>query len=525
MEKNIARICVPVCVKRASELTDGIRRASEVADIIELRLDCLNQPELRLAINSLPYLLEGASKPFILTFRPREEGGYREIDLNERLNFWRHINESPARAAGFSDIEASLLKSLSNAPVKLGRESLICSFHDFAQVHSDLEEIYERMAATPARMLKIAVQADDAIDCLPVVRLLDRARRDGREIIAIAMGQAGVATRILGPSRGAFLTYGSLDDESSTAPGQLTVEELREVYRIDQINQQTEIMGLIGNPVGHSISPQIQNAAFAAAETDAVYIPFEVRDLTAFMRRMAHPRSREINWKMRGLSVTAPHKSAIMQHLDWIEPAAKEIGAVNTVVVEADELRGFNTDASGFIEPLRKPFGSLEGSRCAIIGAGGGAKSAVWALQREGASVTLFARDPEAARRLAEKCGINCSALTGAAFNNFDLVVNATPVGTRGPSEGETVAAAEQLRGVRVVYDLVYNPVETEFIRQARAAGCEVLGGLEMLIAQACEQFKLWTGRNAPEETMRAAAIKSLARPERGHPAGILLGS
>jgi len=525
MEKNIARICVPVCVKRASELADGIRRASEVADLIELRLDCLDEPELRLVINSLPDLLEGASKAFILTFRPCEEGGYRKSDLNERLNFWSEVAGSPAKVADFSDIEASLLTSLTNAQVNLRRESLICSFHNFAQVRSDLEGIYERMAASPARILKIAVQADDVIDCLPVFHLLERARRDGREIIAIAMGQAGVATRILGPSRGAFLTYASLDDESSTAPGQLTADELREVYRLDQINQQTEIMGLIGNPVGHSISPQMQNAAFAAAETDAVYIPFEVRDLAAFMRRMAHPRSREIDWKMRGLSVTAPHKTAIMQHLDWIEPAAREIGAVNTVIVETDELRGFNTDASGFIKPLGKLFGSLERARCAIIGAGGAAKSAVWALQREGASVTLFARDLEAARRLAEKRDVDCSALAGAAFNGFDLVVNATPVGTRGLSEGETVAATEQLRGVRVVYDLVYNPVETEFIRQARASGCEVLGGLEMLIAQACDQFTLWTGRNAREETMREVAIKSLARPERGHPAGIFLGS
>ena len=513
MEKTIAKICVPVCVSRASELPQAIGRAAESGDIIELRLDCLEPDQLRLACRDLGALRQTASCPLIVTLRPDEQGGHRAIDREGRLNFWLTENNCQSQLPDFVDVEADLLAGKPQDAERLvrhlGPERIICSHHDFAGVPSNLEETYEQMAATPAGILKIAVQADDATDCLPVFKLLDRAQRDGREMIAIAMGEAGVATRILGPSRGAFLTYASLDNETATAEGQLTARELREVYRIDQINQQTEIMGLVGRPVSHSISPHIQNAAFAAAGVNAVYIPFEVRDAGTFVRRMVDPRSREIDWKLRGLSVTAPHKSSVMQHLDWIEPAAREIGAVNTIVVAGNELHGHNTDAEAFMHPLRNLFGSLSGSRCAIIGAGGAARSAIWALQKEHASVSLFARDIEKARLLAEEFNIECYPLQDADFNGFDILVSASPLGTRGSGENETPAVSQQLRGVRLVYDLVYNPPETRLMREARAAGCEVFGGLEMLIVQAGEQFKLWIDRQPDREVMRLAAINA----------------
>ncbi len=454
----------------------------------------------------------------ILTLRPVESGGRRPISVEDRFNFrvsqvWQHGGSK--REPDFWDLESDLAFLLQGR----GREGsiiasfnpsdwrrTICSYHDFAGVPPDVERIYEQMASTPARIVKIAVQANDVTECLPVFGLLQRARAAGREIIAIAMGQAGIATRILGPSRGAFLTYGALDAESATAPGQITARELREVYRIDQINERTEITGLMGLPVAHSVSPHIHNAAFAAADVDAVYIPFEVRDAEAFIQRMGHPRTRELNWKLRGLSVTAPHKSAVMSELDWIEPAAKEIGAVNTIVVQDNELHGYNTDAAAFIKSLGRRFASLDGCRCAIIGAGGAARAALWALRREGARVGLFARNLETTKPLAERFQVDCQALEKARLDGFDVVVNATPLGSRGQDESETPAVADQLRGVRLVYDLVYNPPETRFMREARAAGCESIGGLDMLITQAAEQFKLWTGREANVEVMRAAA-------------------
>lgn len=515
-QANPVRVCVPVCVERARELQPAIARAAEIADIVELRLDCLPESELAVARRDISAALATRPRPIILTLRPKEFGGRRPISVAERLKFrqvWPIGGEK--QEPDFWDLESDLAFLLQrrekedpiipNFEFSDWRRS-ICSCHDFAGIPSDIDRIYEQMASTPARILKIAVQANDVTDCLPVFRLLQRARAAGREIIAIAMGQAGIATRILGPSRGAFLTYGALDQESATAPGQITARELREVYRIDRINRHTEINGLMGLPAAHSISPHIHNAAFAAAAVDAVYIAFEVRDAAAFIRRMVHPRTREIDWMLRGLSVTAPHKSAVMPQLDCIEPAAKAIGAVNTIVVQNHELHGYNTDAEAFIKALRRRFAPLDGCRCAIIGAGGAARAVLWALRREGARVRLFTRSLETAKPLAERFQIDCQALEKARFNGFDVVINTTPLGSRGRDENETPAVADQLRGVRLVYDLVYNPAETRLMREAGAAGCETIGGLEMLLAQAAAQFKLWTGQEPNVEVMEAAA-------------------
>ena len=517
MEKSLVRICVPVCVRRASELVSAIGRAAEVADIVELRLDCLPDNELEVATPSLAGFLKMTSVPTILTLRSAEQGGHTSADYEARRRFWSSLKNLPGNS--LIDLELDLLRHLlappSNAASWIDWSRVICSHHDFGGVPVDLDKIYERMAATPARILKIAVQADDATDCLPIFRLLERARREGREMIAIAMGQAGIMTRILGPSRGSFLTYGSLDDAGATAPGQLTARDMRDVFRIDRIDQETEVIGLIGEPVGHSLSPHIHNAAFAAGQVNAVYISFEVKNAIQFMHRMAHPQSRELDWNLRGLSVTAPHKSVVLNCLDWVDPAAKEIGAVNTILIQKDELHGYNTDAAGFIEPLRRKLGSLKDARCAIIGAGGAARAALWALRNEGAQAALFVRDPDKARPVSEEFEIDFHQLSGASFDGFDILVNATPLGTRGDREPDTAATADQFRGVRLAYDLVYNPVETRFLREARAAGCETLGGIEMLLAQAVEQFKLWRSKlwiaKEPDlEVMRAAALRGL---------------
>ena len=262
----------------------------------------------------------------------------------------------------------------------------------------------------------------------------------------------------------------------------------------------------MGLPVGHSISPWMHNAAFEAMAINAVYLPFEVRDVKGFIKRMIHPRTRELDWNFRGLSVTAPHKSAVMDQLDWIDPAAEGIGAVNTIVVEDGGLHGYNTDARGLIKPLAQKFGELRGARCAVLGAGGAARAALWGLSQEGAELTVFARNTTKAEVLAEKFDATLGTSGEAGFDGFDVVINTTPLGTVGEFEAETPATAHQLRGARLAYDLVYNPTETLFLREAKEAGCETLGGLSMLIAQAAEQFRLWTGADAPEGVMYEAA-------------------
>jgi 3-dehydroquinate dehydratase/shikimate dehydrogenase len=310
---------------------------------------------------------------------------------------------------------------------------------------------------------------------------------------------------VLAPAFGSALTYGSLAPGRETAPGQLSARELRDVYRVQSLDRETAVMGLVGKPVSHSLSPHMHNAAFDARRMNAVYVPFDVSDVSAFVRRMARPETRELRWNLRGFSVTAPHKSAIVGHLDRVEPHAAEMGAVNTVVIEGGELRGYNTDARAALAPFEGLI-ELKDSRVAIIGAGGAARALLWGLRSQGAHVTVFARDTERARATAEAFGAEVEQSEGAGFAGFDLVVNATPLGTRGALEGETPADASQLRGARLAYDLVYNPARTRFIKEAEAAGCETLGGLAMLVAQAAAQFELWTGTAAPIEVMHAAA-------------------
>jgi 3-dehydroquinate dehydratase/shikimate dehydrogenase len=508
MEAKQPRICVSICERTVDEIKLAAMRAAESADMIELRLDCLDQSLGVETLRDVKAFLPGISVPVIVTYRPTEQGGQSNLSAKLRLLFW--LFNRPA--ADFFDVEFDIATapSVFDTDKHLDWTRVISSYHNFRGVPDDLVGTYERMSNTRARILKFAVQADDVVDCLTVFQLLERGLKAGHEMIAIAMGTSGLATRILGPSRGAFLTYASLTDDKPTAPGQISVDELRQVYRIDKINRQTQVIGLVGLPVSHSISPQIHNASFESLELNAVYIPFEVKNLNEFVGRMVHPRTRELDWNMRGLSITAPYKSVVMDQLDWIDPAAREIGAVNTIVAEGDELHGYNTDASGFLEALSNLVGELKGLRCAVIGTGGAARTAVWSLRRQSAEVTVFARNGPRAKALAGTFGARWEKLDGADFKDFAVVINATPLGTAGQWETETPAIASQLAGARFVYDLVYNPASTRFMREAQSVGCETLGGLGMLVAQAQEQFRLWTGVAAPARVMREAAVRAL---------------
>jgi 3-dehydroquinate dehydratase / shikimate dehydrogenase len=512
----MAQICVPVCAPRIEEMRRLAKRAAAAGDLVELRLDYLPERELSQSSEAINEIIKLSERPTILTLRPAEFGGGRAIGIEERL---ARLEQNWASHPGtLSDLELDLVLVLQERDKEgndrpgssVNWDRTICSFHDFAGIPSDIGQLYQRMAATPARILKIAVQADDATNCLAVFCLLERAKQDGREMIGIAMGAAGIMTRILGPSRGSFLTYGSIDDETATAPGQLTARELHKLYRIDQLDSQTQIFGIIGNPVNHSLSPRIHNAAFAAANLNAVYLPLQVHDLVEFMRRMAHPKTRELDWNLRGLSVTAPHKSGVMGQLDWVDPAAQKIGAVNTILVQGDQLLGYNTDAEGFIAPLRATFGSLAGSRCAVIGAGGAARAVLWAIHSDGGKVKVFARNGTKAKELADEYSAECQAIGSESLADFDIVINTTPLGTRGEQQDESPVTAAQLRGVRLAYDLVYNPIETRFLREARQAGCETLSGIGMLLSQAAQQFQLWTGENADTQVMRTAVLTAI---------------
>jgi 3-dehydroquinate dehydratase/shikimate dehydrogenase len=390
---------------------------------------------------------------------------------------------------------------------------VICSYHDFHEVPQNLENIYESLKKTGADIVKIAVHTDDVSEGLPVWKLLKKTKTEDKQLISIAMGEAGKWTRILGLAYGAPMTYAALETGKEVAPGQISAEELRDVYRVKELTEETEIYGVIGDPISHSLSPHMQNAAFNAAGVDAVLVPFAVKDLDAFITRFLP----ESGLNIKGFAVTIPHKQAIMKYLHKIDETAQKIGAVNTVKIVEGKLFGYNTDAAGFITPLKNNYGKLNGAKASILGAGGAARACVYALRNEGAEITVFARDVKKAAPLAKEFGVELMQLpiTGCQlpFTGSDIVVNATPLGMKGEFSGQSPAVFSQLKNVSVVYDLVYNPGVTNFIKEAEKAGvATVIGGLDMLVEQGREQFKIWTGKDASKEKMSRAVSEKIGQ-------------
>ncbi|MFN0084121.1 MAG: shikimate dehydrogenase [Blastocatellia bacterium] len=505
-------ICVPITETRSDLFLGAIAEAARVADVIELRLDYPPAEELARLREALGSRRVGEGRRLLFTFRPREQGGRRDLTLEERESFWRGLPANVVGRGDFVDFEMDLAERFAAAGSPVPWERVICSWHSFDETPADLIARYDRMARTPAAVVKIATQARSAGDCLRLFELIDHAR-GLKPVIALGMGMPGLMTRLLALSRGAMLTFGALRHGAESAGGQPTVGELIDQYRVRELTRETEILGIIGNPVGHSRSPSMHNAALRALGRDGVYLPFEVDDVDDFVRDFVRPATRRLDWRLRGLSVTIPHKRAILRHLDRIDETARRIGAVNTLVVEGEELHGYNTDVTGAMQPLDRRM-PVRGARVAVIGAGGSARAVCFGVREREADVTVYARDPEKARLLAEEFGARAAPIE-AFRGEADILINCTPIGMHGHSEGRSPLRAESLRGVRLVYDLIYTPEETALLRAARAAGCATLGGMEMLLAQAGEQFRLWTGLPAPLDVMGASILQ---REHHGQP-------
>ncbi|HJQ69161.1 MAG TPA: shikimate dehydrogenase [Blastocatellia bacterium] len=496
-----ARVCAVITEETTAAARARMREAAQAADMIEIRLDYLRDFDFTKPEN-LGSLLEDKPLPVIITCRSADEGGRQMIDDEIRL---RLLVEGARRGADYCDIEAAHYEQAARLAPDTSR--LIVSHHNFRETPPNPYEIYDRLSRLPAAVHKIVTQARGVSDTLSIFSLLKRAREDGRNLIAIAMGEPGVITRILGPAEGSYLTYGSLARGAESAPGQLTCRELKNTYRVDHLSRETAITGIIGRPVSQSASPAMHNAAFRECDLDFVYLPIEVDDLEQFFTRFVREETRDIDWRLRGLSVTIPHKTAVIPLLDEVDETAREVGAVNTVVAERGRLKGYNTDVEGAIEPLERVC-AIKGETFGVIGAGGAARAVVFGLQKRGARVTLFARDP--ARALAESAGVEVHPIDDLESSNVRVIINTTPVGMRGRDESSSPIGPEAFKGRLAAYDLVYNPLETKFLKDARAAGCLTISGIEMLVAQGARQFELWTAGEAPADLMRAAALEQL---------------
>jgi len=505
---NQGRICVSICARTIAELIERAGAVRGHGDLRELRFDCLEKDELaadvfdKLKTNLALIFSQVDSEMCVTTFRPKEHGGNRDLSPLERSNFWN---------AGFETEFADLEEDLVDQSWSWLWGNRICSFHDFVGVPDDIESVFNKLARLETGLIKIAVAVHDATDAIPVWNLFGLAERERVRIIPIAMGEAGKWTRILGLAHDAPLTYASLDEDGKTAPGQISASDMRNVFRVNECDRDTKVFGIIAADTSYSLSPFMHNRAFKTAGLNSVFVPLQTKDLDLFMRRMVLADTREVDLNFAGFSVTNPHKQTIMRYLDEIDETASAIGAVNTVKIDTGKLYGYNTDAPGFIRPLKNLYGDLKGATAIVVGAGGGARACIHALKNEGVDVTVMARDNSKASALAREFAITSATLASDHRPlKTDILVNATPLGTKGEREHDAIATAEELGSVKLVYDLVYNPSETRLLSEAKAAGAKTLGGLEMLIAQGARQFEIWTGGEAPVKEMKAAIEERL---------------
>ncbi|HKY33355.1 MAG TPA: type I 3-dehydroquinate dehydratase [Candidatus Polarisedimenticolia bacterium] len=493
-------------------LRRAILSAPQKADALEVRLDGLDRPDPPM----LSALFGGAPRPIIASCRRASDGGgFRGSESRRRDLLWAAVKAG----ASYVDVEhGSGASSLAREAAALSSLGVILSHHDRSGMPRDPMRLYRAMARVPGvKAIKIVGTARRPSHILEARDLLERARGKGPPLIAFCMGAAGAASRVLALEWGSWATYAAAGPGRETAPGQVTLTDLIGVYRIEDIDDETRYAGIVGCPLGHTLSPVIHNAAYAADGLNFRYLPFEtppsgLRDVARVARAL----------KVRGLSVTAPYKIAAYRKVDLAEPLARRVGAVNTVLCDGRRLVGFNTDASGALAPLLEALEErglrLEEMTVAIVGSGGAARAVAHAAAPRAGSVIVSSRSERPGRAIARAVAGRFVPLSRLAGSSYDVLVNCTPVGMNGAREGRGPALPVPRRAVkgRLVYDVIYRPEATGLLREAKARGIPTLGGLEMLLRQAAEQHVLFTGRSAPLEAMREAARQALGGRQGG---------
>lgn len=500
----MARICLCLTGSTIAQDLATLERYRDKVDMVELRADYLEPGEL-FHIRAFP---EKAGLPSILTVRRRSDGGHFDLGEGVRLVIFARglafADSDPRKNFSYIDIEYDFdIPSIQEAARTFGTR-IIRSKHCMNGIPADIDSVWRNLSARRYEIPKLAVRATGLADVESMFRLFDGG--DGKtERVVVAMGEYGFCTRVLAERLGSMLVYASASGEGMepAAPGQLEPEHLLSIYRAGEYKADWDLYGILGGPAAiHSLSPSIHNAGFAGLGLQSLYLPFPADDVEPFIAL-----ARRIN--IKAFSVTVPFKEKILLHLSQRSPEVDAIGACNTVVRRGSELVGYNTDAHGFSADLRTFLGvqSLAGIRATIIGAGGGAKAAAYALSSLGAHVCIINRNMSKAKHLAEVYGYEWSGLTERASDMIerynDLIIQATPVGLEGGVAGDPLEWYE-FSGREALYEMIYNPPETQVMCRARAAGCRVSNGLGMLQAQAEAQFSLFTGLEYPRSIHRA---------------------
>ena len=469
--------------------------AEQGCKLVELRLDYLMTPP------NLKRLLPERPCPVIVTCRREKDGGRWTKSEEERLMLLR---QAIAAGVEYVDLEEDIAPSIP----RFGKTKRIISYHNFQETPEDLNALHARLATLNADIVKIATMAHSPHDNVRLLRLMRTARIP---TVSICMGEFGQPSRVLAAKFGAPFSYATFHAERTMAPGQISYQQMREVYRYEQINPNTDVYGVIADPIGHSLSPAIHNAAFSSLKIDKVYVPFRVRreDLSQFLSDL-----RELG--IKGLSVTIPHKEEILHYLTQCDEATQEIGACNTVVFKDGQTIGYNTDYRAAMASLDEIFGGTEGSsglldrNVLMLGAGGAARAIGVGLKRRGADIVIANRTAERADELAKR--LKCRSLAWGLRHTVkpDLIVNCTPMGQH-PHVDESPLENRFLRPDMVVFDIVYNPEQTLLIKQAREANCRYITGVDMFVGQAALQFKRFADQDPPMDLMRQVVKRAIS--------------
>lgn len=510
--QTMTHLCVAIFVESIEQARRDIARAAEAgADIVELRLDTFTNQVL------VRELVAGAILPAIVTCRPSWEGGESPASDEERLKVLYSTSGS-----AYVDVELATYQRNRAANDQVP-EKLILSSHDFQGRPDRLYNLIAEMNDADSKVNKIVWTARSIRDNVEAFEILQVRQKP---IIALCMGEAGLLSRVLGKKFGAFLTFAALDSGGGTAPGQISITDMKRLYRWDAINHNTKVYGVVASPVKHSMSPAIHNACFDEIGYDGVYLPMLVEPgyerFKAFMETFLAFQPLHLS----GLSVTLPHKENALRYLKekgaTIEPLAEQIGAVNTIDIRDGKLTGINTDYAAILDSITTKLdctrADLSNYRVAVIGAGGTGRTAVAALASCGATVVVYNRTKDRADALAAEFNGRTGKVMSARIEKLcdsccHVFINTTSVGMHpkideSPLDGQDVKFTPDT----VVFDTIYNPMKTKLLAAAEAAGAKTIGGVEMFVRQAAGQFKLWTGVDAPTAMMRCVIEDRLVK-------------
>jgi len=479
---------VAVTGSDAAELLEKAENLVRDNSFLEFRLDYLSRPGL--ALPKIKRFFEMFPHAVVIaTCRRLVSGGKFRGSVVSQLDVL-----AKAAAAGCQLVDVELQTASKCKPEQLQklrtRAALILSFHDF-RATKKLDETLEKMRGTPADFYKVVSTATTLYDNVLMMKFLEK-ESDRHSLVGLCMGEQGIISRILGVRAGSAFTFAAVSPGEQTAPGQVTAQDLRNVYRIEQVDAATRMYGVAGDPVAHSFSPIIMNTALRRENVNGVYLALHgktLKDLLACVRDIP----------IHGLSITMPYKEAILKHLDNTDSHTTKIGACNTVVRAQDgKLYGFNTDTAGVVRPLEQRIG-LEGARILVLGAGGAARAAVFGLKERGCEVFILNRSMAAAQKLARRAKARTLKRADLKKVSFDVIINATPVGMGNSRESPL---NENEINTRYVFDMIYDPPETRLMTLAKARGAQLIPGIEMFVHQAARQFEIWSGKPAPWDDM-----------------------